>query len=104
MLSGIEIPGSSADTGTPPLSDLDKLNLIREEYEELEVQEKDALDAAMAHSREIFGIQDIAGNMGASQLRRTTAIKNNYRGLGRAVGRSQIQSRFDFQISLNIKK
>ncbi len=65
MLSGIEIPGSSADTsteGTPPLSDSDKLHLIREEYKELKVQEKDTLHAAMAHSRKIFSIQDIAGN------------------------------------------
>jgi hypothetical protein len=29
--------------------------------------------------------------MGAGQLAKTTAIKKHYRGLGRAVGRSQIQ-------------
>jgi hypothetical protein len=42
--------------------------------------------------------------MGASQLRKTTAIKNNYRGLGRAVGRSQIQSRFALRKSFRISK
>ena len=31
-------------------------------------------------------------SMGAGQLTKTTAIKKHYRGLGRAVGRSQIQA------------
>jgi hypothetical protein len=30
--------------------------------------------------------------MGAGELTKTTAIKKHYRGLGRAVGRSQIQA------------
>ncbi len=36
--------------------------------------------------------------MGADELTKTTAIKKHYRGLGRAVGRSQIQADFDIVI------
>ncbi len=38
-----------------------------------------------------------ARTMGASQLAKTTAIKKHYRGLGRAVGRSQIQADLYFK-------
>jgi hypothetical protein len=42
------------------MSDLDKQRLTRKEYNELEESSREVLDTAMAHSREIFGIQMIS--------------------------------------------